>query len=48
MYVQAKLRYDPTELDPEDMCRMATEEPQVRHIMINIYLIGETTQGILD
>lgn len=26
---KAKLRYDPTELDPEDMCRMATEEPQV-------------------
>ncbi|WAR05620.1 DPOE1-like protein, partial [Mya arenaria] len=26
---KAKLRYDPTELDPEEMCRMATEEPQV-------------------
>lgn len=26
---QAKLRYDPVELDPEDMCRMASEEPQV-------------------
>ncbi|KAL4229089.1 hypothetical protein ACF0H5_012128 [Mactra antiquata] len=26
---KAKLRYDPTELDPEDMCRMAAEEPQV-------------------
>ena len=26
---KAKLRYDPVELDPEDMCRMATEEPQV-------------------
>ena len=26
---QAKLRYDPTELDPEEMCRMATEQPQV-------------------
>ncbi|XP_059098833.1 DNA polymerase epsilon catalytic subunit A-like [Tigriopus californicus] len=25
---KAKLRYDPVELDPEDMCRMATEEPQ--------------------
>lgn len=27
---QAKLRYDPIELDPEDMCRMASEQPQVR------------------
>lgn len=26
---KAKLGYDPVELDPEDMCRMATEEPQV-------------------
>ena len=26
---KAKLRYDPVEMDPEDMCRMATEEPQV-------------------
>lgn len=26
---QAKLRYDPVELDPEDMCRMASEDPQV-------------------
>ena len=26
---QAKLRYDPIELDPEDMCRMASEQPQV-------------------
>ncbi|XP_028851833.1 DNA polymerase epsilon catalytic subunit A isoform X2 [Denticeps clupeoides] len=25
---KAKLSYDPVELDPEDMCRMATEEPQ--------------------
>ena len=25
---KAKLRYDPVELDPEDMCRMATEQPQ--------------------
>ena len=22
------LRYDPVELDPEDMCRMASEQPQ--------------------
>lgn len=27
---QAKLRYDPIELDPEEMCRMASEQPQVR------------------
>ncbi len=27
--MQAKLRYDPVELDPEDMCRMASEQPQV-------------------
>ncbi|XP_068086023.1 DNA polymerase epsilon catalytic subunit 1 [Anabrus simplex] len=26
---KAKLRYDPVELDPEDMCRLAAEEPQV-------------------
>jgi hypothetical protein len=26
---QAKLRYNPVELDPEEMCRMASEEPQV-------------------
>ena len=26
---KAKLRYDPVELNPEDMCRMANEEPQV-------------------
>ncbi|CAG0912824.1 unnamed protein product [Notodromas monacha] len=25
---KAKLRYDPVEVDPEDMCRMAVEEPQ--------------------
>ena len=29
-YFQAKLRYDPVELDPEDMCRLANEQPQVR------------------
>ena len=27
--IQAKLRYDPVELDPEDMCRLANEQPQV-------------------
>jgi hypothetical protein len=26
---KAKLRYDPVELDPEQLCRMAAEEPQV-------------------
>ncbi|XP_069115944.1 LOW QUALITY PROTEIN: DNA polymerase epsilon catalytic subunit A-like [Argopecten irradians] len=26
---KAKLRYNPVEMDPEDMCRMASEEPQV-------------------
>ncbi|CAE1311507.1 POLE [Acanthosepion pharaonis] len=26
---KAKLRYDPVELDPEEMCRMASEEPQM-------------------
>lgn len=26
---KAKLRYDPIELDPEDMCRLAREQPQV-------------------
>ncbi|XP_013399576.1 DNA polymerase epsilon catalytic subunit A [Lingula anatina] len=26
---KAKLRYDPVELDPEEMCRMANEQPQV-------------------
>lgn len=25
---KAKLRYDPVELDPEDMCKMAVEDPQ--------------------
>ena len=28
---KAKLRYDPVELDPEEMCRMACEDPQVRY-----------------
>nr|XP_036870228.1 DNA polymerase epsilon catalytic subunit A isoform X5 [Manis javanica] len=26
---KSKLGYDPVELDPEDMCRMATEQPQI-------------------
>lgn len=25
---KAKLRYDPVELDPEDMCKLASEEPE--------------------
>ena len=31
---QAKLRYDPVELDPEEMCRMASEQPQVINLGI--------------
>ena len=27
---KAKLRYDPIELDPEEICRMATGEPRVK------------------
>ena len=27
-FLKAKLRYDPVEVDPEDMCRMASEQPQ--------------------
>lgn len=40
---KAKLRYDPVELDPEDMCRMAAEQPQVNgynfqvHLTIHLY-----------
>lgn len=30
MLFKAKLRYDPIELDPEEMCRMASEQPQVK------------------
>jgi len=30
---KAKLRYDPVEIDPEDMCRLASEEPQVRQTL---------------
>lgn len=26
------MRYNPVELDPEEMCRMASEEPQVNKI----------------
>ena len=34
--VQAKLRYDPVELDPEDMCRMASEQLQVSEIYYSL------------
>jgi len=27
---KAKLHYDPVEIDPEDMCRLASEQPQVQ------------------
>lgn len=27
---KAKLHYDPVEIDPEDMCTFAVEQPQVR------------------
>lgn len=33
---KAKLGYDPVELDPEEMCRMATEEPQVQEWTLHI------------
>ena len=26
---KAKLKFDPVEVDPEEMCRMAAEQPQV-------------------
>lgn len=28
---KAKLHYDPVEIDPEDMCTFAAEQPQVRY-----------------
>ena len=30
MYSKAKLNYNPIELDPEEMCKLAVEQPQVR------------------
>lgn len=33
---KAKLRYDPVELDPEEMCRMACEDPQVNHWLASL------------
>ena len=36
--LQAKLQYAPVELDPEEMCRMASENPQVLFvIMVTCY-----------
>ena len=35
---KAKLGYDPVELDPEDMCRMATEQPQACASPHGLYL----------
>lgn len=37
---KAKLGYDPVELDPEEMCRMATEESQVSWC-----ILGDTNTG---
>jgi len=34
---KAKLRYDPVEIDPEDMCRLASEQPQVQ-LLISVCL----------
>lgn len=40
---KAKLRYDPVELDPEEMCKMAVEQPQViksnQFYIIYLYII---------
>lgn len=41
---KAKLGYDPVELDPEDMCRMATEQPQV-HVPLLWRLLGNLGCG---
>lgn len=35
---KAKLRYDPVELDPEDMCSLAAEQPQVIIVMQDLLL----------
>lgn len=39
---KAKLRYDPVELDPEEMCRMACEDPQVSRnsSLCHFYILG--------
>lgn len=42
---KAKLGYDPVELDPEEMCRMATEEPQVlAHTMKDRFGLNEMSE----
>lgn len=38
---KAKLRYDPVEIDPEDMCRLASEEPQVSLPLSWLLLVDE-------
>ena len=38
---KAKLRYDPVELDPEEMCRMACEDPQV-HGHMHVHVVVQT------
>lgn len=38
-FFQAKLRYDPVQLDPEEMCRMASEEPRVNHCCVQRLII---------
>lgn len=45
---QAKLRYDPVELDPEEMCRMASEEPQVSYkncLLMLLYMYACTVSS---
>ena len=32
---KAKLRYDPVELDPEDMCPLAADQPQVGFLYLS-------------
>lgn len=39
LLLQAKLRYDPMEVDPEEMCLMARENPQVRSFSNALFLI---------
>ena len=46
--VQAKLRYDPVELDPEDMCRMASEQPQVSEIQYSLQTATAVFLRILE
>lgn len=44
--MQAKLRYAPVELDPEEMCRMASENPQVMIVTIAICCHGDYYAGV--